>query len=254
MTETTILPAPQTALRRFSLLAGFYWPALRRQTIIYPTVTVLLVIAGGLLSNYVDPGFLSAFLSMVFAVMFYWSVLPFAAVDHRAISSQLPVTAWQKLGFLLLFTYIWIPLLLYVSSFAATLVLELSDLPTVREFVKSSRDYSELTHLEMIGVYFLVLPIQLGAICGLVLPGSGRSFKIMFWPIGIAVLMGLILGAIGVVIGFCSVWLPNETKNILQSLSTEPDLAVTAGFFIVALPIIAIQLCKCIKKLRYSGF
>lgn len=97
--------------RRVGMIARFYYPILRKQIICFPILTVICTFILALSIRKEESMVILLLCSLPIAGMYYFSPIGLARKDCRMLSDQLPVTASEKLVFLLLYFCICINLL-----------------------------------------------------------------------------------------------------------------------------------------------
>lgn len=109
--------------QRVDMIARYYYPSIRRQLIIYPAISVAVGIATFFMYNSPLSTIFAGILSMVLSFMFYFGPIVFTRRSDRAIETMLPATTGEKATFLLLYSFIVIPLLVYLPQFLVQRIL-----------------------------------------------------------------------------------------------------------------------------------
>lgn len=109
--------------QRVDMVARYYYPSIRRQIIIYPAISVAVGIATFFMYNSPISTIFAGILSMVLSFMFYFGPIVFTRRSDRAIETMLPATSGEKATFLLLYSFIVIPLLVYLPQFLIQRIL-----------------------------------------------------------------------------------------------------------------------------------
>lgn len=166
--ETNII-SPATdrfSWNRVRMVGRYYYPSLRRQLIIYPLVSVATIIISALFNHYKINMFLPGTLTLILSFMLYWGPVVFTSHSCRELEVSLPAKRSEKATFILLYTFIAIPLLAYGPYY-------------IGEFLAGNPFLSEVTekYAQVKGNFKIA--IYIASIIQMVMPMSVCLFAVM---------------------------------------------------------------------------
>ncbi len=239
--------------RRMLRLARFYWPLLKPCIIGYPLVILALCIISGLGARYIGAELWPASLFVVpIDIMWVFAPVTLTRRDYRFVSQQLPVTAAEKLSFLLITFLIVFPAIISVALSAGELIVEWcvgvsleNILPTVTTRLMIIGLLQVLV-LTVISLYYTVT-------------SSNRAFAGMISSVVAYILLlvasGIVMFGIGFYEGYMGVCkevaLSSPQGQQMIERATDLSQYIVLGLFVL----IGIRyISKLYKFLRNSGF
>lgn len=105
------------------MLFNFYWPALRGKLLVLSLLTLMVTLAIGMYmaSTGHEAPWGAYFCVSLFAML---SPLTLLGKDYRSTTAQLPVTAGEKLGTLLLYFWVLFPLSIYAANLLSEFIIK----------------------------------------------------------------------------------------------------------------------------------
>lgn len=203
--ETNNITAPATtdnfSWQRVGMVADYYYPMLRRQIILYPAISAAIGIATFFMYNSPVSTVFAGLLSLIITFMLYFGPTIFTRRSDRAMETLLPATYTEKSTFILLYTFIGIPLLAQGPYYLCQYILTLF-VPT-NDFFMQMTDLSNKVISKTFGLNFMQTLVPLATCLYVVMRvKNNRAILGMVW--GIVSTVGIsIIGAIyGVILAF----------------------------------------------------
>lgn len=245
-------------------LARFYYPTLRLQLALYPIVGLLLVAADLLCTLFIGS---SITMTVLIIASFLEVLAPVAFTRHdcRFISSMLPVTAHEKLGFLLIYCWIVASVVLMGPMILAYSLLGMVDNAAVQTMVAAflSLDtlYEGMNVSPSLTFCFVAgLSIQTIVLYPVVTKKRNRTLLMVMLLVGTFLVEGFFGLFAGGIYGFYM----GYTEASGGTVETDPEawtrslaeLTLNVEMFtaLVLLIVAVILLIKMSKKLRNCGF
>ncbi len=244
-----------TSLSRIGMLFRLYMPALKRGFILYPIAVILLAFACGLIMKVTGSWPMMLF-SIPFTVMFVCSPCVITRRDYRAVSAQLPVTAGEKLGFLMLNFMVIYPLLLWVSAEVSYYLVQWTLGIDVMAIMREQEVANPCTIATGMLMVFGIIAITMyytftarGNRTGACILSAFVTYLVFMF------MLGIVMVCIGFYEGFKAAQaspMPEEMidEETIMMLTRHVQVICAAVFTVAA----AIYLRKLYKRLRNSGF
>lgn len=250
------------SLRRMLMLWRLYWPTLRIGVIICIVFPILMYSLAGVIANltgvYVDINYYCPILELL--------PLLLAFRDYRHISSQLPVTAGEKMIFLIVVFFVIFPGLLSLSELVGQWLLNDAFGQTVhnlfneynQKIMSTLKDnqlqwmrnnifvgYGFAFALISVELYYIVTAKKNRIVAGLL--------SLLFAYLGICLIFAFVSAVVGIIIGYNSAdeTIPEEVIRIEMLHSLKWVIAFAFGSIAT---IAIVYLIKLYKKLRNCGF
>lgn len=240
------------------MLCKLYWPGVSRGVLWYPIIVFMLTFVSAAIAH----GFGSwpmVMYSVPISVMFVCSPIIFTRRDYQSVSAQLPVTASEKLGFLLMVCWILMPALIFLSATVGEWVASAifgqdikSAIEAVAKGISNWRTVSgfiQIYCILTIALYYNVTRRKNRA--GATLVSAFVAY------ISFMVIAGIVMFSIGLYMGFQAAANAPEpdfdalfTSTLIDNMIRYWDVAAISLFAIVAL----VYLKKLYTHLRNHGF
>lgn len=238
---------------RIAMLFRLYWPVLRKGVITYPLAIVLLYAAVALL-QVATGGWHEVLVEVALTVMIVWAPVMITRYDYRSVCAQLPVTAGDKLAFLMIVFWLIFPALVMVPQLLCGWVMDtVFSIDTTAGLLSGDEPIGNYV---LIGVLTLYSLITIGMYYA-VTAKSNRAWACMLsvfvYYIGYMVLSGIVMFSIGFYDGFMSA-VGNENTTYSLSDIESWSLMFTTAVSIIYILVAGIYLVNLHKRLRNSGF
>ena len=239
------------------MLTRFYMPMLKPQLISYPIIVMFLLMVQSIL-GYLTGYYACMAFSWIVAMMQYFGPMALTRHDARFTSSMLPVTASQKLGFLLIYSWLVLPLLIMIPAMLTFGIFHVSGIDALTalpqayhaKFLANMATQGSLLSSIIIGLGFQVVTFY-----PLIFKKGNRGMMMfLFFFVALFAVMflaGLTGGIYGVYVGYTDAVAGIETTDI----DTSPLIRIlNTCFGILSAIVSAVLLIRMYKKLRNRGF
>ncbi len=224
MNSTATINTDNFSWERTMMVARYYYPALRLQLMLYPAVSAAVGIVTFFMFNSPIWTIFGGLLTFVLQLMLYIAPIAFTIRSNRAIETMLPAKWQEKATFILLYTFIVIPILVYVPKYLCHTLLStfITGNSLMLEINKISNEISSF-YTYFINIVQELVPL---ATCLFVVVwrNSNRALLGSVWAIVSLVVMAIIGG----IIGFFMVFRSGVANDILM----HPEMAETPNFAI----------------------
>lgn len=137
---------------RLKQVAAFYYPALRLQIFLYPAISA----AVGVLTYFMLQSALMAIfgglMSFALSLMLYLAPLAFTRRSNRALEVMLPATWQEKATFIILYSIVVVPLLVYLPKYifakAIQMILGSSALTQLTDSLTDAMSFNLLSEVQ----------------------------------------------------------------------------------------------------------
>lgn len=237
-----------------------YYPALKKQIICFPLVSLALMWIGVLYYRMGCDLEMSLLMPVAAAsAMYYVAPIGIARRDFKPISALLPVTASEKMTFLLLYFGLFIAVEINLSIIISALIV----LPPIPNGLSTLWDIMTGFGKHYPPVFLVIswgpaLAILLCVLYTVVTVKRNRVFKGLLAFVVALILLMLVGGIIGFIVGMLEGYgyLPDLGlwNNYAKTLTPRFTYILMVVEFVFSLPIVATYLVLLYKKLQRSGF
>ncbi len=242
--------------RRFWMLTRFYWPRLRGPLFALLSLTVFLIFSIGVyLSVTGHNAPYGVYLSVSLLILL--SPVTLLLRDFRAVGSQLPVTATEKLGTLLFYFWIVFPWSIYAVGALAEFAVKLATGTDIMQSFLNEYSPSGVSYFVISGSGTLVMMSIIACELYHMLRARGNRAGVALVSVlvGLACYMLLVAMAsfiLGVIVGYRAAVTGEEIDLTLATRQVFMYVlpSVSAMLMLVA----AVYLIKLHKHLNNSGF
>lgn len=211
-------PCARFSWSRVKSVIRFFYPLLRGQMIIYPCVTITLLIVAFIATNIKWTDFFWSAPLSVISFMFYFAPMVLTRRDSRMVVTMLPATALEKTLVLLGYFLVVVPVLTlglyYIVGLCVESLLPIN--PVIGKILDMKSDMHTASALNLCSE--LVPPVS--CLWALVAVKRNRTMKVLLSGIGSLLTMGLIGVVYGVFAAFSSGFI-DGIKNAGNNLSPE---------------------------------
>jgi len=238
--------------QRTAIVAGYYLPSLRLQLILYPALSAAVGIINYFMFNTSVWGLFGGMMTLALQFMLYLAPIAFTRKSSQAIETILPATWTEKAIFIITYSLVVVPLLVYIPKFACTQLLNLFFDSDIAAF-----PFSNLSSFRNFAVN-LVQDIVPTATCLFVVMNrtTNRALLGSVWAIVSLVIIGITGAIIGIIIIYDSGIIQTVTNgNTLDETDVTNAILSTSTPYINIISIICLlyiigMICLTAQKLK----
>lgn len=225
MTQSTsyIAPTSKFSLRRTVKVAKYYWPSLKKQVLIYSCLSLGAGVAGFLLEGIPFATLFMVLLATAMTFMAYWAAAAFTSHSSLEIETSLPAKISERALFILAYTLIAVPILLFGPKLLSSWLLGICFDPAQNQQIAGDLSHRFATTFGWLDTLEMYVPI---VTCLFAVFAYNKSRFTMGAVWSIVSIIGL--GISGVVMGLFVVF--RSTGSDLESFAGKLKTGDAAPF------------------------
>lgn len=252
------------SLRRVADLMRLYYPGIKPGLIITAVTPALIMLLGTAIGK-LTGSIPETLVRWPIFMLLYLSPVMLTRRDYRAISGQLPVTATEKLGFLLIMFVIIVPAIILLSVVVGILLsilifgMEVSEMWSILDINQMSRmsEFGISTGATIFSSCLTFVAFEAVVLYYVVTSGKNRVLAAIVAMFAFSIVLGLMGGIAGATIGFIEGFKgASESLDdaLVQAHIRELTIWVLYAVSIFAEVVGLVYMIKLYRRLRNCGF